>query len=98
MQPRTPRYPAHVTVVRDIKEFVVNKGRWFEKEGHRVGFCYAQGIGLSSKYAWINCYSIELENIRQELGLPRVRRGFECFHCTIANFKPSQSKMPLVLM
>jgi len=89
-----PRWPAHITVVRQEKETPVNLEFWGRYEGEPVEFWYSPEIQQGKVYYWLNCFCRKLEDIRLELGLPVVSQytlppeGFrKCFHMTIANCK-----------
>jgi hypothetical protein len=88
---KKPLHPAHISVVR--KAIPENMEFWGKYEGEIITFEYDPYICFSEKYCWLRCYSTRLEDIREELGLPRhspVTRPPDetpCFHTTIANFK-----------
>lgn len=94
--PQRPRWPAHVTVVRQEKEVPVYLEHWGKYEGEPVPFVYSPVIHSGKVYFWLNIFCVRLEEVRRELGLP-VRseytippEGFtKCFHCTLANVKSS---------
>ena len=89
-----PRWPAHITVVREEKERPTKTEAWGKYDGHPIKFWYSPFIHSGKVYYWLNAFSSQLEDIRVELGLP-VRsqytlppEGFaKCFHITIANQK-----------
>jgi len=87
-----PMYPPHISVIR--REVPLNIELWNKYQGLDVSFEYDPYIFIGNLYIWLKVYSTELENIREELGLPRHRSGITrppneqpCFHTTIANFK-----------
>jgi hypothetical protein len=89
-----PRWPAHVTVVRQEKETPANKEHWWKYNGHTLKFIYSPYIHHDKIYFWLNVWCKKLEEIRSELGLPFHSQftlppaGFKKnFHCTIANTK-----------
>jgi len=89
---RRQLYPAHVSTVR--KENVPNLAAWGKHEGRALSFEYDGYIHNDERYWWLNTFSIELEQIRTELGLPISSKytlppsGFtKCFHMTIGNTK-----------
>ena len=85
-------YPAHVSVVR--KEVPPNLEAWGKYENKEVEFYYSPLIHSGTMYYWINVFSVDLEKIRQELGL-RVDAPFyqppegfaKTFHMTLGNIK-----------
>jgi hypothetical protein len=88
------KYPAHITVVRIHKEKPKNMGSWGKYEGKKINFQYSSYVHDGSVYWWLNAFSVELEEIRRELGLPvtseytRPPEGFiKCFHITLSNKK-----------
>lgn len=89
-----PRYPAHITVVRSVKESPTNLEFWGKYEGEEINFVYSPIIHQDDVYFWLNAFCNKLEDIRSELGLSAVSQwtlppsGFRrCFHITIANQK-----------
>lgn len=93
-----PRWPAHITVVREINGMEVDKPTdftaWGRYEGEEVEFYYDNYVHSGKVYYWLNCFCQRLEEIRLELGLKchsrytRPPEGFrKCFHMTIANLK-----------
>jgi len=85
-------YPPHISVIR--REVPPNMTLWNKHQGLDVVFEYDNYVFIGSLYIWLKVYSTELENIREELGLPRHRNTVirppnesPCFHTTIANFK-----------
>jgi hypothetical protein len=89
-----PRWPAHITVVREEKEAPVNKEHWGKYDGQEIKFLYDPIVREGKVYYWLNIFCEKLEEIRLELGLPVVSEytlppeGFrKCFHMTIANKK-----------
>jgi hypothetical protein len=101
-RPRKQAFPAHISVVR--KELPANLEHWGEHEGKIVVFDYEHYVRYDPPYFWIDCYSIELEAIRTELGLhnaplhpasyhtpmPEGMPYLKRFHCTIGNTKDSK--------
>ena len=90
-----PRYPAHITVVRQGKETPVHWEHWGKYEGQSVSFFYSPIVQVGKVYFWLMVYCRQLEEVRLELGLPVVSQytllpeGFrKAFHTTIANMKP----------
>lgn len=89
-----PRWPAHITIVREEKEFPVFLEHWGKYEGESIRYWYSPEIHQGKVYYWLNTFCIRLEEIRIELGLPCVSQytlppeGFrKCFHMTVANCK-----------
>lgn len=89
-----PRWPAHITVVRQEKETPVHKEHWWKYNHQEVKFIYSPYIHQGTVYYWLNAYCKRLEEIRVELGLPVHSQytlppeGFKKnFHITIANMK-----------
>ena len=78
-----PMWGNHVTVIRG--EQVKNVKAWKKYDGDAVLLRYSENIQMSDKYAWLPVESLDLEDIRVELGLyPQPRCPF---HATIGNFK-----------
>lgn len=85
-------YAPHISVVR--KETPPNMEYWEKYEGQPIEFEYDNEIQIGTVYFWLNCFSVRLEEIRQELGLPVSSpytlppEGYlKCFHSTLANRK-----------
>jgi len=89
-----PRWPAHITIVRPGYEEPINLEPWGKHEGESLQFFYDSHIHKGEAYYWLNIWSVRLEEIRRELGLPVENKftippkGFsKTFHCTIGNLK-----------
>lgn len=83
---RRSLYRPHITIVRTGKEkcdFDVAQ----KFEGRAVKFEYDGIIKFDTPYFYLEVWSEEIGKIRQELGLPKFRNGFQCYHITIANVK-----------
>ncbi len=85
-------YAPHISVIR--RETPVYAYRWGKREGQEVPFVYSPVVHAGGVYYWLNAYSLALEEIRLELGLPLIDRfgveaeGFrKTFHITIGNTK-----------
>ena len=83
----TPKYEPHITVVRKGKETVTDTTAWNKHEGEVIEFAYEHRLYTNGLYFWLKAHSVRLEEIREELGLPRIREPFAEFHITIANLK-----------
>ena len=87
-----PMYPTHITVARTGIEKVSDK-LWGYGSGRRVHFTYDPYVWIGKTYIFLDAFSSELEDIRENLGLPRQRmphpvaKDYYCFHLTIANLK-----------
>jgi len=88
------KWPAHITVVRPIKETPVTLEYWDRYEGEEINFFYEPYVYSGRVYYWLNIWCARLEDIRRELGMPVTSpytlppEGFaKCFHCTIGNKK-----------
>lgn len=84
----TQRYKPHITIVRSPPKEVVdnfhNLSKW---DGRSISFSYNGIIHFSHPYFYLEIESREISIIREELGLPRFRAGFSCYHLTIGNIK-----------
>lgn len=85
-------YPAHISVVRN--ETPPRMDLWRKHDGRTVEFVYHSWIYNGEVYWWLNVFSLELEEIRIELGLSVVEHyiqppaGFrKTFHITLGNMK-----------
>lgn len=88
------KYHAHITVVRIYGEKPTNLNSWGVHANKKFTFYYSNTIEDSPNYYWLNCFSKDLENIRQELGLKNdfFKDKAPCdfkkyFHITIGNKK-----------
>lgn len=90
---RPQKYNAHISVIRKEK---LNMDNWGKREGQEIKFYYTNIIYCNKFYYWLNCFSKELENIREEMGLslivpkelPQPPGGWKwIFHTTIGNKK-----------
>lgn len=85
------RYAPHVTVVR---REAIDESAGLRYNGELVEFMYDPVIALDDTYFWYRVYSLRLNFVRLELGLPsetaltRPPDGQSCFHLTVANRKP----------
>ena len=84
-----PRWTPHVTVVSPIDE-IVHPEMWGDREGQRANFAYDHVVLYEKGFWWFNLWSIEMEDIRKELGMSIKSRvtippeGYsKCFHCTV---------------
>ena len=74
----------HITVVRGSGIEFPNREKWGLHDGESVEFIYGPLIKFDYKYYTISVQSKGLEEIREELGLPKHRLGFKDFHITVA--------------
>lgn len=89
------RYPGHITVLRPkYEEEILYPEYWGKYQGKTVSYFYSPIVQNSEYYYWLNCFSVELEEIRAELGLyvddrfTTPPKGFrKTFHITIGNCK-----------
>lgn len=88
---RLPRYPAHITVVRDEVPTVLEM--WGVDDGDEVHFNYSPIVYNDKTYWWLIAHSAHLLSIRARLGLApyseksRPPDGTDCFHITVGNTK-----------
>jgi|688.fasta_scaffold08426_15 hypothetical protein len=88
------RYKSHITIVRTGKETPTNLDLWGRHEGRQITFQYDSYIHFDGVMFWLDAYSQEIGEIRQELGLPEYRddRAYggvlrTAYHISIANVK-----------
>jgi len=90
-----PRYKPHISVVRKDNILAEKMYIWGKYEAQEVSFVYGDQIKTDGLYFWLTVYSKQLEELREELGLPlwnekEKPQGFhQSFHVTIANMKNS---------
>lgn len=88
---KKPAFSAHISVIRTepipLMEF------WNKYDGEKVLFSYENVIYNDELYYWLNAYCPKLEEIREELGMPKTSNityspdGKHRFHITIGNLK-----------
>lgn len=83
-----PRWKAHVTVARPEEGPLM--ANWGKHEGEKVPFVYDPTVLWEAGFWWFNLWCVQMEDIRQELGLSIKSRitipppGYsKCFHCTV---------------
>lgn len=88
------KYKAHITIVRSGKERPLNINCWGKHEGLGIKFEYNSEIKSDSLYFWLDVFSNDIGNIREELGLERFRNDIAfggiqrtSYHITIGNKK-----------
>lgn len=88
------RYRSHITIVRTGKETPNKMDYWGKHEGREITFSYDPYIHFDGVIFWLDAYSKEIGEIRQELGLPEYRddRAYggvlrNAYHISIANVK-----------
>lgn len=91
---RRPRWGAHITIIRPYRDMPSMWDAWRLYEGEEIEFYYDNYIYNGEVYYWLNVYSVRIEDIRRELGMPvdaKFRQpppGFKkSFHMTVAHNK-----------
>ncbi|RTK93317.1 MAG: hypothetical protein EKK64_10430 [Neisseriaceae bacterium] len=85
------KYSPHISVVRN--ESPLNMEHWGKYEKKEIEFLYNSNVQKGEKYIWLNVYSLELEKIRNELGLrndlyEKTHPSYiKTFHITLGNIK-----------
>lgn len=82
-----PKHGSHVSVVRKTEEWCPGTR---PMEGERIHFRYENRIRWNQKYIWIRVKCKKLEEIRQQLGLPR--KPELDFHITIGTWVDWQER------
>lgn len=77
------RYQAHITIIRADVEPVPDKASIYD--GKYINYQYDSTIFTCGTYYWLNAHSKDIEDIREDLGLPRIK--YDTFHITIGNCK-----------
>lgn len=80
-----PMHSFHLSVVRYFEK--VKDEVWGKHGGRRIEIFYEDYIYEDDLYYWLNAQSDQVGDIREELGLPRIREGYNCYHLTIGNKK-----------
>lgn len=68
-------WKAHISVVRG--EEPRNKQAWKKYDGKRISFSYTPMVQTNGAHWWLPVSSPDLNQIRKELGLPKVASGFD---------------------
>lgn len=84
-QVQPPMYPTHISVVRLFE--VYNPTNWKKHEGLQIDIVYGGVIYNDDTYYWLNAWSDDIGDIREELGLNRIRQPYDSYHITIGNTK-----------
>ena len=91
-QVQPQKYSAHITIVRTDKESPKKLEFWNKYQGEKLSFEYSPKIHFDGSYWYLNVWSQQIGDIREELGLPRFR--FQemsskdgCYHISIGNSK-----------
>ena len=94
MQPQ--RLDPHITVVRgykgggDLVEPIDPDKKaefWGKYEGEEIPFEYDPELKGDGTMWWLDAFSKRFEDIREELGLSKIREPYKSFHITIGNAK-----------
>lgn len=89
---RPQMYPTHLTIVRlDKEDVITEQDNWGKRNNEEITFYYLPKVRTDSIYYWLDCYSKDICDIRESLGMARYRTGFDCFHLTIGNTKDELS-------
>lgn len=80
------RNKAHITIVRTGVESP-NFLKWGVDSGRQLSYTYSNEIIIDRLYAVLPVWSEDIGSLREKLGLPRFRRGFNKYHITIGHFK-----------
>lgn len=90
MRVKRQRYAPHISVLRE--EYVESE-KWILHQDREINFEYSGFIYYNETYVWLGVSSIQLEELRKELGLTphnlitRSPDGAQKFHITIGNMK-----------
>jgi len=85
-----PRYPAHITIVRNE---ILKDINGLERKELYYPFLYSNVIERCDTYIWLPVRAIQLQQLRVSLGLEEMSEwtrpptGEDCFHITIGNTK-----------
>jgi hydroxypyruvate isomerase len=76
------KFEAHVTIVRSFERAKIEK----PYKGV-ITIDYDPMVWYDEPYYFLKCWSEEIGQIRNEVGLPKYRKPFDYYHITIANTK-----------
>jgi hypothetical protein len=71
----------HLSVVRGEKMQKEIFTEWISKNGNKISFEYEDELLCNKEFIWLNCWSSELNKLREKLGLYRKKN--DRFHLTI---------------
>lgn len=80
-----PMHGTHITVVPGKYETPPKMELWGKYEGEIIDFTYDNDVTNLGNYYWLRVYCPRIEDIREELGLPRTLPV--PWHMTIGNTK-----------
>jgi len=78
-----PKHGAHITIIAGKYEKPSNENLWNKYQGDRIEFEYDPFITIDREYFWVEVKCKRIEDIREELGLPRTI--IHPWHLTIGN-------------
>ena len=83
-----PMWGPHLTVCNGRWEKIKNLKAWRKYEAKKIEFTYDNDMQYDAPFYFLFCYSDEIADLREELGLPRVfaRRPL---HFTLGRNAPS---------
>lgn len=82
------RYDGHITVVRINVEVPLKMNVWGKHQGAQIRFDYDPYVHHEGVYWFLNAFSEQIGDIREELGLPRFRFADKpWYHMSIGNTK-----------
>lgn len=76
------KFEAHVTIVRSFEKALIKK-----QYCGTIDIQYDPMVYYDSPYYFLKCWSDEIGQLRNEVGLPKYRKPFDYYHITIANTK-----------
>lgn len=77
------KHGTHITAIAGKYEIPANQDLWKKYQGEVVDFEYNPDIISNDKYFWLEVKCNRIEDIREELGLPRTI--IHPWHLTIGN-------------
>jgi hypothetical protein len=85
LQLNPPRRTTHVTIIANKYEDRTSHPCWKKYEHKQIHFLYLPGVQDDGEYFWLQVICPHIEDIREELGLPRQIPI--PWHITIGNLK-----------
>ena len=80
-----PMNKPHVSIVRKFER--PDLTHWGKHDGESIIVDVYPVIQTDGTYFWLDCFSVHIGLLREELGLTWFIRGFHSYHITIANLK-----------
>ena len=82
-----PQFDSHITIVSKYDEPERLPPIWGKYEGQEFEIRCDGLVRACGQYFGMNCWSDEIGDLREGLGLPRMMGDQDCYHITVGNTK-----------